>query len=73
MPTFYDETFFKTVKVNFSLIHMKNQAMKTYGVMEVQLHSFLTLELDGGGSASRLNRFNPEERVPPIPVVQEAG
>jgi len=32
--------------------------MKTYGVMEVQLHSFLTLTLDGDGwSASRLGHL----------------
>jgi hypothetical protein len=39
--------------------------MKTYGVVEVQLHSFLTLALDGGEwSASRPCRFTYGERAP---------
>jgi hypothetical protein len=39
--------------------------MKTYGVMEVQLHSFLTLVLDGGEwLASQPGRFTPKERTP---------
>jgi hypothetical protein len=37
--------------------------MKARGRVEVQLHAFLTLTLDGGEwSASRPDRFNAEER-----------
>jgi len=37
----------------------------TYGRMEVQLHSFLTLELDGGDySASCLGRFTSRKSTP---------
>jgi hypothetical protein len=42
----------------------KHHAMKTYGRMKVYLHTFLTLALHGGESASRLGRFTPGERVP---------
>jgi len=36
--------------------------------VEVQIHTFLTLELDvGEWSASRRSRFNPRERAP-VPI-----
>jgi hypothetical protein len=39
--------------------------MKRYWGVEVQLHAFLTSELDGGEwSASRPGRFTPRERAP---------
>jgi len=39
--------------------------MKTYRVMEVELHAFFTPALDGGEwSASRPGRFTPRERAP---------
>jgi len=38
----------------------KHQAMKTYWVLEVQLHAFLNSAVDRGEwSASRLGRFTP--------------
>jgi len=38
--------------------------MKTYGGMDVELHSLLTSALDGGEwSASRPGRFTPKERA----------
>jgi hypothetical protein len=41
--------------------------MKAYWVMEVQLHIFLTLTVDGGEwSASRPGRFTPREKPPGI-------
>jgi hypothetical protein len=39
--------------------------MKTYGVVEVQFHAFLTSALDGGERlASRPGRFTHRERTP---------
>jgi hypothetical protein len=39
--------------------------MKTYGGVEIQLHMFLTLALDGGEwSASHPGRFIPREGAP---------
>jgi hypothetical protein len=37
------------VKVKLSLCLFKNHSIRYYGEMEVQLHSFLTSALDGGG------------------------
>jgi hypothetical protein len=43
--------------------------MKTYWVMEVELHAFIGLALDGGmWSASRPGRFTPEVRTPRYPL-----
>jgi hypothetical protein len=45
-----------------------------YGVVEVQIHSFLTSALEGGErSASRPGRALPPGKEPPVPIVQEAG
>jgi hypothetical protein len=53
---------------------IKRNAMKTYGGLEVQFHTFLTSELNGGyRSASRTGRFSPGERPPPEPIWQDAG
>jgi hypothetical protein len=39
--------------------------MNTYGGVDVELHAFLTSALDGiKWSASRLDRFTPEQIVP---------
>jgi hypothetical protein len=47
-----------------SLFLTKHHAMKTYWGVEVYLHAFLTWALRGGKwSASRLGRFNHEERT----------
>jgi hypothetical protein len=47
-------------KVKSSLYLSKYHALKTYEGEKVQLHAFLTLEIDGGEwSASRLGRFTP--------------
>jgi len=41
-----------------------HHAMKTYGGVEVQLHAFVTSELDGGEwSASRFGRFTPRIKL----------
>jgi hypothetical protein len=43
----------------------KRYAMKTYEGVEVQLHTFLTLTLDGGEwLALRPSHFNPGEEAP---------
>jgi hypothetical protein len=48
------------VKVKLSLRLTKHHAMKTYWGVEVYLHAFLTLELNGGEwSASLPGRFTP--------------
>jgi hypothetical protein len=53
------------VKVKLSLCLTKHHAMKMYWGVEVQLHGFLTLVLDGGEwSASHPGRFTPRERAP---------
>jgi hypothetical protein len=39
--------FMRTMKIKLSIFFIKHQAMMTYKGMEVQLHLFLTLSLDG--------------------------
>jgi hypothetical protein len=47
--------------------------MKTYRGVEIQLHTFLTLALDGGEwSASHPSHFTPEKRAL-VPTIKEAG
>jgi hypothetical protein len=51
----------RKVKVKSSLILIKHRAMKTDGRMNVWLHAFLALVLDGGEwSASLPGYFTPE-------------
>jgi hypothetical protein len=55
----------KKVKVRLSLCLTKHHSIKAYWWMEVYLHAFLALALDGGEwSASRPSRFTPRERAP---------
>jgi hypothetical protein len=46
--------------------------MKTYGGVEVQLHTFLVSELDGSGQLQASAVLLPEKRSP-ITIGQEAG
>jgi hypothetical protein len=57
-------------KVNLSLGLIKRDALTIYRTVEVWLHEFLPLALDGGKwSASGLSHFTPGERAPhPRPV-----
>jgi hypothetical protein len=51
-----------------SLAFTKHHTMKTYGVMKVQIQSFLTLATAGGeGSASHPSGFTSWERDPGTP------
>jgi hypothetical protein len=69
----HNVTFLK-VKVKLSLCLSKYHSMKMCLGVEVQLHAFLTSELDGDEwSASRPGRFNPPRKEPLIPIGQEAG
>jgi len=53
------------MKVKLSLSLTKYHTTKTYRGVEVQLHVFLTLALDGGEwSASRPGHFTLGERTP---------
>jgi hypothetical protein len=62
------------VKVMLSLCLTKQNAMKTYWGVEVHLHAFLTLTLDGGERpASRPGRFTPRERAPWYPLDRRLG
>jgi hypothetical protein len=48
--------------------------MKAYGGVDVEIHIFLTSALVGGEwSTSRPSRFNPEIKVPQVPIGQETG
>jgi hypothetical protein len=50
------------------LYFTKHHNMKTYGGMEVSLHTFLTSAVDGDEwSVSRRSRFIPEVRAPDTP------
>jgi hypothetical protein len=55
----------KSKIVNCPCALSQHHAMKAYWGVEVQLHAFLTLALNGGEwSASRPGRFTPRERAP---------
>jgi hypothetical protein len=57
-----------------SLYLTKHHAIKTYGGVEVYLHSFLTEILDGGDlSASRPGRFTPMVKSPWYPLDRRLG
>jgi hypothetical protein len=48
--------------------------MKTYGAVDVLLHTFLILDLDGGEwSPSRPSRFTPGERSPGTYYTEGSG
>jgi hypothetical protein len=68
-------TSLKCEQINFNSWHVETKAgscaltqhdaMKEYGVVEVQFDAFLTSALDGGEwSASHPGRFTPRERAP---------
>jgi hypothetical protein len=69
------------VTKGFSVVAYKKVKVKVYrntlesqegGVVKVQLYSFLTSALEGGGwSSPRPGRFTPGKD--PVPIVQEAG
>jgi hypothetical protein len=49
---------------------LKYYAMKTFGVVNIQIHVLLTLPLVGSDwSASSRDRFTPRERAPPSPDI----
>jgi hypothetical protein len=61
-------------KVKLSLGLIKRDALTTYRRVEVWLHEFLTLALDGGKwSASGLGHFIPGERAPPVWLARRLG
>jgi hypothetical protein len=48
--------------------------MKTYGELDVQIHIFLTSQLDGGGwPASSRGRFTPRGKSPPSALDRRLG
>jgi hypothetical protein len=56
-----------TIYVKLSLCLTKHHYIKTYWGVKVELHAFLTSELDGGEwSASRSGHFTLKERAPGI-------
>jgi hypothetical protein len=60
-------------KIKLSLCLNKHYAMKTYGEVKVQIHSYFTSTLDRDEwSVSRPGRFTPREK-PPNTHSKEAG
>jgi hypothetical protein len=51
-------------RIKFKWAHL--HAMKTYGEMKVDLHSFLILELNGVEWSALSPRFLPSEALPPL-------
>jgi hypothetical protein len=60
-----NKSHYSYANVKLSPCLTKHHATKTYGWMEIQLHAFLTLALDGDEwLASQPGRLNPRERAP---------
>jgi hypothetical protein len=56
------------IKVKLTLCLAKHHAIKTYWGVEVYLHAFLTLALDGGEWSAHAPAALPRGKEPPLPI-----